>query len=469
MQPLLCPNCHKGIPRESTFCLHCGTPIPVFQNPPPAQPPPLPEQRYRPAAPFSQPPQPVYQQPPPMPQPPAAGMQRQPDTKALGLTVGIVVLLVLCAFIVIVANMGKSTSSPSGFVSSNSGASNSAPTSAAAQVIDTPTALPTLNPLAAVTSTAQANAQSTVTALAGAVATVTAGAASAGKPPGSTSYFYANATSHSVDGFGDAFAKFGGVASLGYPITQPFIEQNAGNSKYYWVQYFEKAQVEYHQGEGTDPFQLAPLGGWRFNQKYASGVPVAKAVPGNGSQLFPETKHTVTGLFLNYWKSNGDLARFGYPISESFDEKNDTTGKTYAVQYFERVEMEYHPELKAGSQVQLTALGALKLAQVYTGGAPSGASNPVPSPTVNAPATAQAQRNATSTVETKRGQPGIAFEFARAVAPGERLRDQRNRLLALVESLEVSPAMYSTLGLLSSLASACRARGALLALFPICA
>jgi hypothetical protein len=230
-------------------------------------------------------------------------------------------------------------------------------------------------------------------------ATQTADENRAGYAPKSSSYFYADATSHSVNGFGDVFARFGGVASLGYPVTELFIEQSHAGGQWNWVQYFEKAEVEYHQDGGTNAFQLTQLGVWRFNQKYAGGAPSAKTVPGSGSQTFTETKHTVSGLFLAYWKSNGDLARFGYPISEPIEEKSDATGKTYVVQYFERVEMEYHPEFKTGSHVQLAALGTLKLKQVYAGGTPNGASKAVPSPTVNAQATAQAQSNATATVQ----------------------------------------------------------------------
>ncbi len=35
---------------------------------------------------------------------------------------------------------------------------------------------------------------------------------------------------------------------------------------------------------------------------------------------------------------------FGYPLSEAFNEKSPTDGKTYLVQYFERNRLEYHPE-----------------------------------------------------------------------------------------------------------------------------
>ena len=51
--------------------------------------------------------------------------------------------------------------------------------------------------------------------------------------------------------------------------------------------------------------------------------PVARA---QESRHFPETGHTVSGLFLQYWNNNGGLAQQGYPISEQMQETSDTDG-----------------------------------------------------------------------------------------------------------------------------------------------
>jgi hypothetical protein len=59
---------------------------------------------------------------------------------------------------------------------------------------------------------------------------------------------------------------------------------------------------------------------------------------------FTETKHTLTGPFLQFWKQGGGLPVFGFPISEPIIEKNADDGKSYTVQYFERTRLEYHPE-----------------------------------------------------------------------------------------------------------------------------
>jgi subtilisin family serine protease len=54
--------------------------------------------------------------------------------------------------------------------------------------------------------------------------------------------------------------------------------------------------------------------------------------------FFPETGHTLSGVFRVYWENFGDLAVFGYPISEPFVEEGVT------VQYFERMVLQTHPE-----------------------------------------------------------------------------------------------------------------------------
>ena len=60
--------------------------------------------------------------------------------------------------------------------------------------------------------------------------------------------------------------------------------------------------------------------------------------------FFNEVGHTVRGPFLKFWRENGGLAVFGYPLTEEFTEVSPTDGKSYKVQYFERNRFEYHPE-----------------------------------------------------------------------------------------------------------------------------
>ncbi|MGN6676085.1 MAG: hypothetical protein ACTHMA_22555 [Thermomicrobiales bacterium] len=60
-------------------------------------------------------------------------------------------------------------------------------------------------------------------------------------------------------------------------------------------------------------------------------------------RCFDETGKCIRGRFLDYWNAHGGLAINGFPLSDEFSQVLDD-GHPYAVQYFERVRMEYHPE-----------------------------------------------------------------------------------------------------------------------------
>jgi hypothetical protein len=63
-------------------------------------------------------------------------------------------------------------------------------------------------------------------------------------------------------------------------------------------------------------------------------------------RLFPETGHTVKGVFLDYWNSHGGVAQQGYPLSDEMFETSELDGKRHKVQYFERAVFERHSENK---------------------------------------------------------------------------------------------------------------------------
>ena len=84
-----------------------------------------------------------------------------------------------------------------------------------------------------------------------------------------------------------------------------------------------------------------------------------------GSRTFPETGKTVSGRFLDYWNTHGGLAQQGYPISNELQEKSDTDGKTYTVQYFQRAVFELHPENQPPYDVLLSQLGTFRYRAKY--------------------------------------------------------------------------------------------------------
>src|SRR6478752_3139170 len=88
------------------------------------------------------------------------------------------------------------------------------------------------------------------------------------------------------------------------------------------------------------------------------------------SRTFPETGHTVSGKFLDYWNSHGGLAQQGYPLTEASNEVSPVDGKTYLTQYFERAVFEAHPENQPPYDVLLSLLGSLRYNSKYASGAP---------------------------------------------------------------------------------------------------
>ena len=118
-----------------------------------------------------------------------------------------------------------------------------------------------------------------------------------------------------------------------------------------------------------DNLNLTPLGLAEYRRLWASEMvakvyggaqprPQPTALPGGAcnGRLFPETGKCVKEPFLSYWSAHGQLPINGYPISDEFSETLED-GKSYKVQYFERVRMEHHPENQPPFDVLLGQFG----------------------------------------------------------------------------------------------------------------
>lgn len=85
-----------------------------------------------------------------------------------------------------------------------------------------------------------------------------------------------------------------------------------------------------------------------------SPSPGARAQQQTGPQAvyFPQTGHHVDNRygFLNYWRANGQVLRFGYPVTGVIEEDGRP------VQYFERARMEYHAEFAGTTSSVLLGL-----------------------------------------------------------------------------------------------------------------
>jgi hypothetical protein len=137
-------------------------------------------------------------------------------------------------------------------------------------------------------------------------------------------------TGHWVKGeFLTYFYKHGGLAVFGYPITEEFIDQGLS------VQYFQKARMEWHP-ENPIPYKIQ-LGLLGEELKYRQPS-VSEPTPHSRRKFyFPETGHTVSYAFLDFFSENGGIDIFGYPITEMHFEDGQI------VQYFQRLKLQWQP------------------------------------------------------------------------------------------------------------------------------
>jgi len=173
----------------------------------------------------------------------------------------------------------------------------------------------------------------------------------AAQTPAPVDFEYYSETGHNVT---EPFLTFlrttGGVARYGYPITEAYPDPKSG----LLIQYFQRARLEWHPGN-PDPYkiQLGLLGddlGKREPPILVTQIPPASDP---SCHYFAETGHTACHKFLDYWKTNGGLDQFGFPISEPKIENGRI------VQYFQRARLEWHPEKPESLRVQPALLGSI--------------------------------------------------------------------------------------------------------------
>lgn len=128
---------------------------------------------------------------------------------------------------------------------------------------------------------------------------------------------------------------------FGYPITEAFIKNGRT------VQYFQRARFELHLDlPAGQRVKLAPIG----KELYQPGERLEVFNP-FACRYFPQTGFWVCYAFLDFFKANGGVERFGQPISP-FEYRNDLI-----VQYFENARLEWKPWLPEGQRVSVADLG----------------------------------------------------------------------------------------------------------------
>lgn len=174
-------------------------------------------------------------------------------------------------------------------------------------------------------------------------------------PVSSNDCHYFRETAHTVcGGFLEFHRTRGGVEIFGYPLTETFTDTNKGLI----IQYFQRVRMEWHP-HNPGPYRVV-VGSLVDELGYQFPPATPEQIPDTNGSLhyyFPQTGHAVSLVFLDFFRQNGGIDIFGYPLSESMYENG------YIVQYFQRARMEWHPAAPRDAQIRLTNLGELYIAR----------------------------------------------------------------------------------------------------------
>ncbi|GAC1398952.1 MAG: hypothetical protein NVSMB65_17200 [Chloroflexota bacterium] len=135
---------------------------------------------------------------------------------------------------------------------------------------------------------------------------------------------------------------------FGYPRTEAFIHNGTR------IQYTDRFLLELvHNHVVTAPLGRLLTAGRAFDR--------VAPFPSSPTRLYvPSTGHSLSELFLRYWRAHAGALLLGAPLSEVVMEANGDSsgGRVYQVQWFEKGRMEYHPEnMQARYQVLLCLVG----------------------------------------------------------------------------------------------------------------
>jgi hypothetical protein len=137
-----------------------------------------------------------------------------------------------------------------------------------------------------------------------------------------------------------------GLLTTGYPLTEAYMNGDT------LVQVFQHLRLELHGTRvvvgslGSDEFDAHIALGDPALSKYQYGGGAVNPAPNTATrQYFPQTRHTISGDLLRFWKAHGGLGVLGAPLTEVIRGANgDGSGRTYEMQYFTNARLERHPE-----------------------------------------------------------------------------------------------------------------------------
>ncbi len=153
--------------------------------------------------------------------------------------------------------------------------------------------------------------------------------------------------------FLDYWERNGAERVFGYPIS----DVQLATSEDTWtgqVQWFERERLEDH---GLSGMMRGRLGADLLNLRGENWQLQAHqgAIP-DGCEYVVQTRQVLCEPLLSYWRNNGGLDRFGWPLTALREETIE--GWTGNVQYFERARLELHPEAPTTAQIQIGRIGS---------------------------------------------------------------------------------------------------------------
>src|SRR5687768_782198 len=116
-------------------------------------------------------------------------------------------------------------------------------------------------------------------------------------PTGSNNSVYFRQTGHYLrDAFLNYWLMNGGVGVYGYPVSEEFVDNGVP------VQYFERSRFEYRPNSSRAwKVELSPVG--TIITAGRAFPPATDATSTDGRTYFPETGHSISGAFLDFWQS----------------------------------------------------------------------------------------------------------------------------------------------------------------------
>ncbi len=167
------------------------------------------------------------------------------------------------------------------------------------------------------------------------------------------------AVSHTFNDTLDLQRQHNGTFGYDSAAETPFLDYVKDGDKHrVW---FENARSISAKLQLLKRLKVRGLAAWRLGQDGAEMWPEFANLATPGPVKFNETGHSVQGPFLKFWQANDGINRFGFPLTEEFDEPvPGAAGQILRVQYFQRSKFELHPEFApAGNEVLLGLLGRI--------------------------------------------------------------------------------------------------------------